>query len=66
MDLNMEYAAHQGALMSAAQTTDENDRGAFLLQASLIASRIGMFQQRLGAAASCAWCAAHLAPPANA
>lgn len=66
MDLNMEYAAHQSALMSAAAATSEKDRDAHLLRATGIADRIGGFQLQLGAAAACAWCAANLAPASGA
>ncbi|MEL1251560.1 hypothetical protein [Aurantiacibacter gilvus] len=66
MDLNLEYAAHQSALMSAKAATNDNGRRAHLLQATGIAERIGEFQLRLGAAAACAWCAANLALPTDA
>lgn len=66
MDLNMEYAAHQSALMSAKAATNDNDRDAHLLRATGIADRIGRFQLRLGAAAACAWCAANLTLPVDA
>lgn len=66
MDLNMEYAAHQSALMSAKAATDDNERNAHLLRATGIADRIGQFQLQLGAAAACAWCAANLALAAEA
>ena len=66
MDLNREYAAHQQALMAADEAANENDRLGHLAQASSIAERIGTFQQKLGAAASCAWCATHfVATPAG-
>ncbi len=55
MDLNREYAAHQQALMSANAAADRGDRLAHLARASCIAGRISTFQQRLGAAAACAW-----------
>ena len=55
MDLNKEYAAHQGALMRAGNAASAKDRLAHLTNASTIAGRISMFQQGLGAAAACAW-----------
>ncbi|MDE2623777.1 MAG: hypothetical protein KGM83_11375 [Betaproteobacteria bacterium] len=55
MDLNLEYAAHQQALMSANSATFEAERLEHLALASGIAARIGAFQQGLGAAAACAW-----------
>lgn len=55
MDLNMEYAAHQAALMSAEKAGNDKDRLSYLLRASAIAGRISSFQNRLGAAAACAW-----------
>ncbi|WAT17858.1 hypothetical protein OZN62_13225 [Aurantiacibacter sp. MUD11] len=60
MDLNKEYAAHQQALMHAELARDDSDRRASLAQASVIAKRIGAFQQSLGAAAACAWSASQL------
>jgi len=66
MDLNMEYAAHQEALMSAECALNDKDRQAHLLDASIIAERIGVFQQNLGAAAACAWCASQFATTVNA
>jgi hypothetical protein len=66
MDLNKEYAAHQQALMHAGLARHECDRRASLAQASLIARRISTFQQGLGAAASCAWSASHLATAVSA
>lgn len=55
MDLNLEYAAHQQALMDASNAASEDERLNHLALASSIAARIGAFQQRLGAAAACAW-----------
>lgn len=55
MDLNMEYAAHQQALMCADNAANDDDRLEHLARASCIAGRISTFQQRLGAAAACAW-----------
>jgi hypothetical protein len=66
MDLNLEYAAHQQALMFARTARSDTDRHAHLLQASIIADRIGAFQKGLGAAAACAWSASQLATMANA
>jgi hypothetical protein len=66
MDLNMEYAAHQRALMSAKTALSDVDRRGYLTQASTIAARIGAFQHGLGAAAACAWCASQLATTASA
>lgn len=65
MDLNLEYAAHQQALMSAKAAHSDTDRHAHLLQASIIADRIKAFQKGLGAAAACAWSASQLATTAS-
>jgi hypothetical protein len=65
MDLNMEYAAHQVALMSAKRAGNDKDRLSYLLRASTIASRISSFQKRLGAAAACAWSASQHATNAE-
>lgn len=61
MDINHEYAAHQSALMRADDTQCDEQRQHLLDKASRIAGRISAFQQELGAAAACAWSAAHLA-----
>jgi len=61
MDLNREYAAHQHALMAVDQAANDDERSAKLAKASTIASRIGTFQHRLGAAAACAWSITHCA-----
>lgn len=55
MDLNLEYAAHQRALMRADETPEMPARLAHLNDAAEIAGRIGTFQHSLGAAAACAW-----------
>jgi hypothetical protein len=55
MDLNLEYAAHQRALMGAIYAANDDDRLAKLANASRIAGRISDFQHGLGAAAACAW-----------
>ncbi len=55
MDLNLEYAAHQRALMIANVAANDGDRLANLVKASGIAGRISDFQHGLGAAAACAW-----------
>lgn len=55
MDLNLEYAAHQSALMSADVAGNDDDRVAKLARAARIAGRISDFQHGLGAAAACAW-----------
>ena len=55
MDLNLEYASHQHALMRAEIATDCRDRADQLSRASGIAGRISTYQQKLGAAAACAW-----------
>lgn len=62
MDLNREYAAHQKALMSLKAAGSDADRHRHLVQAHKIAGEISAFQQGLGAAAACAWCASQLAP----
>lgn len=55
MDLNLEYAAHQRALIRAGDAKNDGDRDVQLAKAEHIAGRIGGFQLRLGAAAACAW-----------
>ena len=65
MDLNLEYAAHQGALMSANVASNDADRLAKLAKASRIAGRISDFQHGLGAAAACAWSKAQFANSAQ-
>lgn len=64
MDLNLEYAAHQTALMSAGSAANDDDRRASLAAAARVAGRIGAFQHGLGAAAACAWSKAQFAQPA--
>jgi hypothetical protein len=61
MDINHEYAAHQSALMQAEGTGCLDERKLQFANASRIAGRISAFQRELGAAAACAWSAAHLA-----
>jgi hypothetical protein len=61
MDINHEYAAHQAALMQAAGAGCSDRRKREFAKASHIAGRISAFQLGLGAAAACAWSAAHLA-----
>ena len=65
MDINHEYAAHQSALMRASSAGSADQRQHQLAKASRIAGRIGAFQHELGAAAACAWNAAHLAGAAR-
>lgn len=65
MDLNLEYAAHQRALMSANVAVNDDDRLARLVKASRIAGRISDFQHGLGAAAACAWSKAQFGHPAQ-
>lgn len=60
MDLNHEYAAHQYAIMDADAATSDGDRLEKLAEATRIAQRITVFQDKLGAAAACAWSNAHL------
>lgn len=55
MDLNLQYAEHQRALMGADGAANDDDRSAELDKASHIAGRISEFQRGLGAAAACAW-----------
>jgi hypothetical protein len=64
MDLNHQYAAHQTAIMRASTSPPGLGRNAQLSLASTIASRIGSYQLKLGAAASCAWIVAGLRAPA--
>jgi hypothetical protein len=61
MDINFEYAAHQSALMRADGAERADQRKRQFAKASGIAGRISAFQLELGAAAACAWSAAHLA-----
>lgn len=65
MDINHEYAAHQSALMRASSALSSDQRQHQLAKASRIAGRISAFQHELGAAAACAWNAAHLAAAAR-
>jgi hypothetical protein len=65
MDINHEYAAHQAALMRASSARSAEHRRDQLATASRIAGRISAFQHELGAAAACAWNAAHLAAAAR-
>lgn len=65
MDLNLEYAAHQRALMGAGAAANDDDRLAKLAKASRIAGRISDFQHGLGAAAACAWSNAQFMAPAG-
>ena len=60
MDLNLEYAAHQKALMRADNASSDDDRAVHMVRASRIASRISGFQKELGAAAACAWSVAQI------
>ncbi len=60
MDINHEYAAHQSALMRAEGAQSPHQRKRQFAEAADIASRISAFQTGLGAAAACAWSAAHL------
>jgi hypothetical protein len=60
MDINFEYAAHQSALMRADDAQSAEQRKHQFAKASHIAGRISAFQLGLGAAAACAWSAAHL------
>jgi hypothetical protein len=61
MDLNLQYAEHQRALMVADRAANQDDRLAKLDKASRIAGRIRDFQYGLGAAAACAWSNAQFA-----
>ena len=65
MDLNLEYAAHQRALMGAGVAANDDDRLAKLAKASRIAGRISDFQHGLGAAAACAWSNVQFTAPAG-
>lgn len=60
MDINHEYAEHQAALMRAEDAQCSEQRKNQFAKASRIAGRISAFQLGLGAAAACAWSAAHL------
>ena len=66
MDLNMEYAAHQHALMRADNSVCNDARRAHLARASSIAGRISAFQRELGAAAACAWSITQVSAPGRA
>ena len=61
MDLNLQYAKHQRALIGADHAANDDDRIAKLAKASRIAGRIRDFQHGLGAAAACAWSKAQFA-----
>ena len=61
MDLNLQYADHQRAMMSARDCISPDERRLHLDDASRIANGISAFQLQLGAAASCAWSASLLA-----
>ena len=61
MDLNLQYAEHQRALMGVDCAANDDDRLANLAKASNIAGRISDFQHGLGAAAACAWSKAQFA-----
>lgn len=65
MDINFEYAAHQSALMRADDAQCAEQRKRQFATASHIAGRISAFQLGLGAAAACAWSAAHLTAAAQ-
>ena len=65
MDLNLEYAAHQRALMDAGLAPNDGERLAKLGNAARIAERISEFQRGLGAAAAGAWRKAQSANPAH-
>lgn len=65
MDLNLEYAAHQHAIMDADAAATDDDRLAKLEEASRIATRITEFQYQRGAAAACAWSKARFVVPAR-
>jgi hypothetical protein len=65
LDINLEYAAHQSALMRATSAAGADQRKHQFAKASDIAGRISAFQLELGAAAACAWSAAHLAAAAQ-
>lgn len=60
MDLNQAYAQHQHALIRADGANTPAERHDHLAVAGNIASRISDWQRNLGAAAACAWSAAHL------
>lgn len=61
MDLNLQYAEHQRALMDADSAESDGERNDKLAAASRIAGRITDFQHGLGAAAACAWSKAQMA-----
>jgi hypothetical protein len=60
MDINLEYAAHQQAVMKASRADNDDDRASQLWRASGIAIRINAFQRQLGAAAACSWSVAQV------
>ena len=55
MDLNRAYADHQCALLKAGRAANDTDHASNLKVASHIGQDISAYQQRLGAAAACAW-----------
>ena len=61
MDLNLKYSEHQKALFKASKAPDPSLQARQPDRASQIAEEIEMFQLKLGAAASCAWCALKMA-----
>ena len=61
MDLNLQLARHQTALMRADAADSDAQRVGHLASAADIAGRIGAFQHGLGAAAACAWSSVHAA-----
>lgn len=55
MDLNQKYSDHQRAMLDASVASDEILREMHLERAGIIAGEIAGFQNRMGAAAACAW-----------
>ncbi len=57
MDLNQKYADFQKAIMSAKVASNPMRRDAHAEKAEGIAAQIEAYQEKLGAAAACAWSA---------
>jgi hypothetical protein len=59
MDLNRKYSDHQQEVLLASEALDDAGRKHHLGLATDIAGQIATYQTRMGAAAACAWSAAH-------
>ena len=59
MDLNRKYSDHQQEVFRASEALDDAGRTHHLGLATNIAGQIATYQTKMGAAAACAWSAAH-------